>query len=158
MKIMIQYINYVIDTEFLIYMIFFSFIEALWNISLFRRRMSWIYITEPIYDQRFIKYDIDQEGFHLLKGLQSIVALWLIWIWKHKEFFEIGINNMFLNGKIYFDWVLALGSIPIIIWIIYYGLGLFTWQYHIVFIKPKYWKTEIYKVFPFTLLKLLNNQ
>jgi hypothetical protein len=151
---MVDLLFFLFDWRFLLIMELFALIEAIWNISLFRWQWSWLpfgYNTPNA--QGYLGCKILQDPFHIFKGMQSILALWLIWIFYRQDFFFESLQQFHYNPTIGFvDFLLIFAMIPLI-WLIYYGLGMFTWNYHIFLIKPEYWKQEIWRVFPLVIYK-----
>ncbi len=131
---MIEIIQVVFDWQIIAIMFVFALIEAIWNIALFRYSMSWLPFGLKKFNESFEWTMLQQKPFHYFKGAQTVLSLWLIWIYIQ--------DHLIL-------WQALI--MPIIIWLIYYGLGMFTWNYHILLIRPKYWKQEIWKVFPLVI-------
>lgn len=147
------FVKFAFDGQFLFLMFTVSIIEAIWNIALFRYDWSWIPFVDNkgVYSVNEGMYKIRQDPFHVFKGLQTVFLLWMVWIYKNDYFCLSAYENIRINPTGSFEWILSILSLPVFIWLIYYGLGMFTWNYHIFLIRPKYWKQEIWKVFPLVI-------
>jgi len=106
---------------FVLVMVGFAFIEALWNVALFRPRHTWLPLCwniEKYPDYAHVCYDghYITDPFHIFKGAYSTLALSLIYyLW-------FGLN-----------WYILL------IWPIYYGFpGFFGLFYHELLMKKEY--------------------
>lgn len=120
---------------FFFILIFSAVCEAIWNIALFRAPMSWL----PMFDYPSVEgfLNIRQTEFHLFKGFQITILLWFLQL------------VMFQGQGV----LIGIVALPII-WLVYYGI-LFPYLYHVLLIKPKYWRSEIERVFPFNWLKFM---
>ena len=148
---MIDLIKAVFDWQFIAIMFVFALIESIWNINLFRSGWSWLPFTK-INKSDIFEEKIHQNSFHLFKGTQTVLALWLIWILRAPSVVISVLNSLDFNVDVaIMDLLIMILLAPVFIWLVYYGLGMFTWLYHIILIKPSYWKQEIWKVFPFVI-------
>jgi len=116
-----------------------SFVEALWNVALFRNEKTWFPLWDvkseisPFFREISFGFNSNRifDPFHIIKGIFVITLItgfmeniipfiWIIRYWMPK-YIELGVIVLYIGA----------------IWLLYYGI-FFRFNYHWLLMKPQY--------------------